>query len=72
MNNGNNGHGADGGRRELERLRTGNPELVRQAVLIDPNASSSLTPEQIWALCDQLTEAHADVLPASLGGRLDA
>jgi len=27
MNNGNNGHGADGGRRELERLRTGNPEL---------------------------------------------
>jgi len=56
----------------IEAARTGNPELVRQAVLIDPNASSSLTPEQIWALCDQLTEAHADVLPASLGGRLDA
>jgi alpha-galactosidase len=56
----------------IEAARTGNPELVRQAVLIDPNASSSLTPEQIWALCDQLTAAHADVLPAALGGRLGA
>ncbi|GMA95260.1 hypothetical protein GCM10025881_20840 [Pseudolysinimonas kribbensis] len=51
----------------IEAARTGNPEMVRQAVLIDPNASSTLTPEQIWTLCDQLTEAHADLLPSSLG-----
>ena len=51
--------------------RTGNPDLVRRAVLVDPNASSSLTPEQIWSLCDRLTLAHADQLPASLGGRLE-
>jgi alpha-galactosidase len=55
----------------IEAARTGNPDLVKQAVLIDPNASSSLTPEQIWALCDELTEAHADLLPVSLGGRLE-
>jgi alpha-galactosidase len=55
----------------IEAARTGNPELVRQAVLVDPNASSSLTPEQIWALCDSMTDAHADLLPRSLGGNLD-
>jgi alpha-galactosidase len=54
----------------IEAARTGDPELVRRAVLTDPNASSSLTPEQIWALCDELTERHADLLPESLGGRL--
>lgn len=55
----------------VQAARTGDPELVRQAVLVDPNASSSLTPEQIWALCDRMTEAHADLLPRALGGRLD-
>ncbi|WGW12254.1 alpha-glucosidase/alpha-galactosidase [Saxibacter everestensis] len=55
----------------IEAARTGNPDLVRQAVLVDPNASSSLTPAEIWALCDDLTAAHADLLPVSLGGRLE-
>ena len=55
----------------VEASRTGDPTLVRQAVLVDPNASSSLTPGEIWALCDQLTEAHAQFLPRSLGGVLD-
>ena len=55
----------------IEAARTGNPDLVRQAVLIDPNASSTLTPEQIWALCDELTEAPRALLPRSLGGDLD-
>ncbi|MEO7447459.1 MAG: alpha-glucosidase/alpha-galactosidase, partial [Humibacillus sp.] len=53
----------------VEAARAGRPELIRQAVLVDPNASSSLTPEQIWSLCDELTEAHADLLPPELGGR---
>jgi alpha-galactosidase len=44
---------------------------VRQALLADPNASSTLTPEQLWALCDALTEAHSALLPRSLGGQLD-
>ena len=50
----------------------GDPELVRRAVLTDPNASSTLTPEQIWELCDELTAAHAALLPRELGGTLDS
>jgi alpha-galactosidase len=52
----------------VEAARTGNRELVRQALLADPNASSTLQPEQLWALCDELTDAHRQVLPRSLGG----
>ncbi len=54
----------------VEAARTGDPALVRRAVLTDPNASSSLTPEQIWALCDELTARHTSRLPEALGGTL--
>ena len=50
----------------VEAMRTGDPALVRQSVLVDPNASSSLTPDAIWALCDELTAAHGDRIPAAL------
>lgn len=50
----------------VEAARTGDPRLVRQAVLMDPNASSTLTPAQIWALCDELVSAHGDLLPEPL------
>ncbi|MFD1722856.1 alpha-glucosidase/alpha-galactosidase [Amnibacterium endophyticum] len=50
----------------IDAARSGSKERVRQAVLADPNASSTLTPEQIWALCDELTAAHGDRLPAAL------
>ncbi len=33
---------------------------------MDPNASSTLTPAQIWALCDELVSAHGDLLPEPL------
>jgi alpha-galactosidase len=56
----------------IDAARTGNPDLVRQAVLVDPNASSTLTPERIWALCDEMTSAHAQFLPTELGGDLQA
>ncbi|QIZ97431.1 alpha-galactosidase [Leifsonia sp. PS1209] len=55
----------------IEAAKTGDPELVRRAVLTDPNASSSLTPEQIWELCDELTARHASFLPVALGGTLE-
>ncbi|WP_119695915.1 alpha-glucosidase/alpha-galactosidase [Microbacterium halotolerans] len=54
------------GRLTVEAARTGDPSLVRQAVLMDPNAQSTLTPEQIWRLCDELTEAHGLLLPPAL------
>lgn len=55
----------------VEAARRGDPELARQAVLMDPNASSTLTPAQIWALCDELTAAHSAYLPVALGGTLE-
>ncbi|MFC7876940.1 alpha-glucosidase/alpha-galactosidase [Isoptericola sp. NPDC057391] len=54
------------GRLTVEAARSGDPVLVRQAALMDPNASSTLTPEQIWALCDELVDAHGDLLPEAL------
>ncbi|MFZ7089309.1 alpha-galactosidase [Curtobacterium sp. RRHDQ10] len=45
---------------------TGDPVAVRQAVLMDPNASSTLTPEQIWDLCNDMVAAHGDLLPEPL------
>ncbi|GAB3468338.1 alpha-glucosidase/alpha-galactosidase [Kineococcus endophyticus] len=50
----------------VEAARTGDPRLVRQAVLVDPNASSTLTPEQVWRMCDDLVLAHGDLLPEPL------
>ncbi|MDQ0643973.1 alpha-galactosidase [Microbacterium murale] len=54
----------------IRGAREGDPEMVRRAVLTDPNASSTLTPAQIWKLCDELTAAHAGLLPRDLGGTL--
>jgi alpha-galactosidase len=44
----------------------GRPELVRLAAALDPNASATLTLDEIDALCDDLTAAHGDLIPASL------
>jgi alpha-galactosidase len=44
----------------------GRPEWVRLAAALDPNASATLTLDEIDALCDELTEAHGDLIPSSL------
>ena len=44
----------------------GDPRLVRQAAMVDPNASATLRVDDIWALCDALTAAHGDLLPEPL------
>jgi alpha-galactosidase len=44
----------------------GRPDYVRIAVLLDPNASATLTLDEVDALCDDLTEAHGDLIPESL------
>ncbi len=46
----------------------GRPDHIRHAVMADPNASATLTVEQIWALCDDMVRAHGDLLPESLRG----
>jgi alpha-galactosidase len=45
---------------------TGDPRLVRQAAMVDPNTAASLTVDAIWELCDALTSAHGDLLPETL------
>jgi len=45
---------------------TGDKRMVRQAAMVDPNTAATLTVEQIWELCDELTEAHGDLMPAAL------
>jgi alpha-galactosidase len=44
----------------------GDPRLVRAAAMVDPNTAATLTVDQIWELCDQLTAAHGALLPESL------
>ena len=42
------------------------PQLVRLAAMLDPNTAATLTLDEIDALCDDLTAAHADLLPPAL------
>ena len=39
---------------------------VYQAVMLDPNASATLTIGQVHALVDELIEAHGELLPAGI------
>jgi alpha-galactosidase len=43
----------------------GSRDHVYQAALLDPNTAATLTTSQVIALCDDLFEAHADLLPAA-------
>jgi alpha-galactosidase len=45
---------------------TGDKRMVRQAAMIDPNTAATLTVDQIWQLCDELTTAHGELMPESL------
>ena len=50
----------------------GDPRLVRQAAMMDPNTAATLTLDDIWGLCNDLVEAHGDLLPEPLRVHLDA
>ena len=41
----------------------GRRDLVYAAALLDPNTAATLTTEQIVAMCDDLIEAHGDLMP---------
>jgi alpha-galactosidase len=41
-------------------------DLVYQAALMDPNTAATLTTGEILALCDDLIEAHGDLMPAGI------
>ena len=38
---------------------------VYQAALLDPNTAATLTTTQVVAMCDELFDAHRDLLPAA-------
>jgi alpha-galactosidase len=44
----------------------GRPELVRRALMIDPNTSATLSVDAIWQLADDMVQAHRDRLPEAL------
>jgi alpha-galactosidase len=44
----------------------GNPRLVPAAAMVDPNTAATLTVDEIWQLCAELTIAHGDLLPEAL------
>jgi alpha-galactosidase len=50
----------------VQAALTGRREHVYQAALLDPNTAATLTTDQVVALCDELLEAHASLLPAGL------
>jgi alpha-galactosidase len=54
------------GQLTVQAALTGDKRMVRQAAMVDPNTAATLSVDQIWALCDELTAAHGDLIPAEL------
>jgi alpha-galactosidase len=54
------------GQLTVQAALTGDKRMVRQAAMVDPNTAATLTVDQIWKLCDDLTVAHGDLLPEPL------
>ena len=54
------------GQLTVQAALTGDKRMVRQAAMVDPNTAATLTVDQIWELCDELTAAHGDLMPETL------
>ncbi len=48
----------------VEAALTGKREHIYHAAMLDPHTAAELTLDQIWAMVDELIEAHGDYLPA--------
>jgi len=48
----------------IEANRTRKRETVYQAAMLDPHTSAELTLDEIRSLCDDLFEAHGDMMPS--------
>ncbi len=44
----------------------GQPEFVRHALMVDPNAAATLRLDDIWRLADDMVAAHSERLPEAL------
>jgi alpha-galactosidase len=47
----------------VEAALTGKREHVYHAAMLDPHTAAELTLDEIWALVDDLLQAHADMIP---------
>jgi alpha-galactosidase len=54
----------------VEAALTGNRDALYQAVMLDPHTASVLSLDEIWAMTDELIEAHGDALPRLTPRRL--
>jgi alpha-galactosidase len=54
------------GQLTVRAAATGDRRMIRQAAMADPNTAATLTVDQIWELCDELTAAHGDLIPEAL------
>jgi alpha-galactosidase len=50
----------------VKAVLDGSREHVYQAALLDPNTAATLTTGQVVAMCDDLLDAHRDLLPPAL------
>ncbi|MBB3428997.1 alpha-galactosidase [Rhizobium sp. BK312] len=48
----------------VEAALTKKRDCIYQAALLDPHTSAELSPDQIWALVDDMIEQHGSLLPA--------
>jgi alpha-galactosidase len=56
----------------VEAVLSRNRDHVYHAAMLDPHTAAVLSLDQIWALCDDLFEAHGDALPKLESKRLHA
>ncbi|MGH2367060.1 MAG: alpha-glucosidase/alpha-galactosidase [Chloroflexota bacterium] len=54
----------------VEAALTGNRDALYQAVMLDPHTASVLSLDEIWAMTDDLVEAHGEALPRLTPRRL--
>jgi alpha-galactosidase len=50
----------------VEAAVQGRPELVRHALMVDPNTAATLDVDAIWRCADAMVAAHGDLLPEPL------
>jgi alpha-galactosidase len=48
----------------------GDPRMIRRAAMVDPNTAATLSVDAIWALCNDMVEAHRELLPEALRATL--
>ena len=48
----------------VEAALTGKREHIYHAAMLDPHTAAELSLDEIWAMVDELIEAHGDWLPA--------